>query len=125
MDAPITPVGKVTITDGSFDNWFVITDANGLRINNADIEGDRDEMLMIALAIEERRPAGESFKRCAVWPEGDGFGLQSPRNSTRHTWITREQASDLARDIRLRRSEERRVGKECLTQCRSRWSPYH
>ena len=24
-----------------------------------------------------------------------------------------------------RRSEERRVGKECLTQCRSRWSPYH
>ena len=21
--------------------------------------------------------------------------------------------------------EERRVGKECLTQCRSRWSPYH
>ena len=25
----------------------------------------------------------------------------------------------------LMRSEERRVGKECLTQCRSRWSPYH
>src|SRR5213082_1233889 len=23
------------------------------------------------------------------------------------------------------RSEERRVGKECLTQCISRWSPYH
>ena len=25
----------------------------------------------------------------------------------------------------LRRSEERRVGKECLRLCRSRWSPYH
>ena len=25
----------------------------------------------------------------------------------------------------LRRSEERRVGKECGYQCRSRWSPYH
>ena len=24
-----------------------------------------------------------------------------------------------------RRSEERRVGKECVTTCRSRWSPYH
>ena len=24
-----------------------------------------------------------------------------------------------------RRSEERRVGKECLRLCRSRWSPYH
>src|SRR3546814_4105163 len=23
------------------------------------------------------------------------------------------------------RSEERRVGKECLSTCRSRWSPYH
>ena len=32
-----------------------------------------------------------------------------------------EHAVVLARD----RSEERRVGKECLTQCRSRWSPYH
>src|SRR3546814_9322347 len=26
---------------------------------------------------------------------------------------------------RLRRSEERRVGKECVSTCRSRWSPYH
>src|SRR3546814_7349643 len=24
-----------------------------------------------------------------------------------------------------RRSEERRVGKECVSPCRSRWSPYH
>ena len=23
------------------------------------------------------------------------------------------------------RSEERRVGKECCSRCRSRWSPYH
>src|SRR3546814_15682081 len=26
---------------------------------------------------------------------------------------------------RLQRSEERRVGKECVSTCRSRWSPYH
>ena len=25
----------------------------------------------------------------------------------------------------VRRSEERRVGKECRCTCRSRWSPYH
>src|SRR3546814_14961030 len=25
----------------------------------------------------------------------------------------------------LQRSEERRVGKECVSPCRSRWSPYH
>src|SRR3546814_2374419 len=30
------------------------------------------------------------------------------------------------RDLRaLRRSEERRVGKECVSTCRSRWSPHH
>src|SRR3546814_1895379 len=26
---------------------------------------------------------------------------------------------------RVFRSEERRVGKECVSTCRSRWSPYH
>src|SRR3546814_9964818 len=26
---------------------------------------------------------------------------------------------------RVERSEERRVGKECVSTCRSRWSPYH
>ena len=25
----------------------------------------------------------------------------------------------------MNRSEERRVGKECASMCRSRWSPYH
>src|SRR3546814_19410146 len=25
----------------------------------------------------------------------------------------------------VKRSEERRVGKECVSTCRSRWSPYH
>ena len=28
-------------------------------------------------------------------------------------------------DGKFARSEERRVGKECLRLCRSRWSPYH
>ena len=27
--------------------------------------------------------------------------------------------------LEVERSEERRVGKECKSQCRSRWSPYH
>src|SRR3546814_13932288 len=30
-----------------------------------------------------------------------------------------------ARFIPVARSEERRVGKECVSTCRSRWSPYH
>src|SRR3546814_1133244 len=44
------------------------------------------------------------------------------------------QVIDLARRVEVRtdtafdalgRSEERRVGKECVSTCRSRWSPYH
>src|SRR3546814_5455402 len=27
--------------------------------------------------------------------------------------------------IAANRSEERRIGKECVSTCRSRWSPYH
>src|SRR3546814_9509545 len=37
--------------------------------------------------------------------------------------------ADLAQDVveigQAGRSEERRVGKECVSTCRSRWSPYH
>src|SRR3546814_1812029 len=36
--------------------------------------------------------------------------------------IQRPQQPGVAVDVR---SEERRVGKECVSTCRSRWSPYH
>src|SRR3546814_4341735 len=32
---------------------------------------------------------------------------------------------DTESSLRSGRSEERRVGKECVSTCRSRWSPYH
>src|SRR3546814_17166284 len=34
-------------------------------------------------------------------------------------------AEVLGSDMLALRSEERRVGKECVSKCRSRWSPYH
>src|SRR3546814_3708192 len=36
-----------------------------------------------------------------------------------------ERARHDAQAQRSDRSEERRVGKECVSTCRSRWSPYH
>src|SRR3546814_11829323 len=42
--------------------------------------------------------------------------------------IERGEYTCLDRDRSARaviRSEERRVGKECVSTCRSRWSPYH
>src|SRR3546814_5576782 len=32
---------------------------------------------------------------------------------------------DVRSSLGAQRSEERRVGKECVSTCRSRWSPYH
>src|SRR3546814_11132725 len=32
---------------------------------------------------------------------------------------------EYANSAYMKRSEERRVGKECVSTCRSRWSPYH
>src|SRR3546814_1987449 len=36
-----------------------------------------------------------------------------------------ERNACFADDRAAVRSEERRVGKECVSKCRSRWSPYH
>src|SRR3546814_18538978 len=44
--------------------------------------------------------------------------LHSGRDKGRH-WPPSPSKSP------VRRSEERRVGKECVSTCRSRWSPYH
>src|SRR3546814_13236119 len=40
-----------------------------------------------------------------------------------HTVIARGE--EVLAEVKSSRSEERRVGKECVSTCRSRWSPYH
>ena len=41
------------------------------------------------------------------------------------TGIEQKLGEQLPLDAEFKRSEERRVGKECNLRCRSRWSPYH
>src|SRR3546814_12292077 len=38
--------------------------------------------------------------------------------------LARPELRQLAQRVTARRSEERRVGKECVSTCRSRWVPY-
>src|SRR3546814_15790519 len=68
-----------------------------------------------------RSPARAGFKRRA-----DRAMLRRPAIDLRHR---QEQANPFRpRAIQfaiVNRSEERRVGKECVSTCRSRWSPYH
>src|SRR3546814_15678661 len=77
---------------------------------------------------------------------GDGFLIQdgtiegqkrgatilSPRVAFDRTAILRLNTAPVRADVfhlegtvNQDRSEERRVGKECVSTCRSRWSPYH
>src|SRR3546814_7685216 len=42
-----------------------------------------------------------------------------------HEPLGRPAIDGVARCREQARSEERRVGKECVSTCRSRWSPYH
>src|SRR3546814_21043798 len=54
-----------------------------------------------------RLPCGQNIDQCRASDKGEGS--------------ERQFAPRIARP----RSEERRVGKECVSTCRSRWSTYH
>src|SRR3546814_12919852 len=60
-----------------------------------------------------------------------GWGEKQPYNPWRSVnFLTDKNQRDPVSDqtnlkTLLCRSEERRVGKECVSTCRSRWSPYH
>src|SRR3546814_5474986 len=45
--------------------------------------------------------------------------------ATGDRWKPLRTIEQLKAKARAARSEERRVGKECVSTCRSRWSPYH
>ena len=47
---------------------------------------------------------------------------QIAAKATHHFYVYKEEVKER---IQTKRSEERRVGKECASMCRSRWSPYH
>ena len=69
---------------------------------------------------------------------GEYFAVLGPNGSGKSTFLkvvlgltglNAGEISVLGKPARLGnagvRSEERRVGKECVSTCRSRWSPYH
>src|SRR3546814_4048791 len=57
------------------------------------------------------------------YPSYDNNVFVTPGNSKERTKIISDSTKPLFN--RAVRSEERRVGKECVSTCRSRWSPYH
>ena len=65
----------------------------------------------IALIMNRYKDSGLSLDDLRQMPASKVVDLIYPKENLRHKDIPR--------------SEERRVGKECLRLCRSRWSPYH
>src|SRR3546814_20814321 len=79
--------------------------------------------------------------RLLWWPllHGVILSLRAPRVAKKYALVWMGEGSPLAVHTRrlaaaigerlpgvpVARSEERRVGKECVSTCRSRWGPYH
>src|SRR3546814_16678646 len=63
----------------------------------------------------------------AVRRLGMGIIGKIPPMKNRFMSEARGESGDIPKLLRamIIRSEERRVGKECVSTCRSRWSPYH
>src|SRR3546814_20317335 len=84
-------------------------------------DSDRGEREAIVPAIDlADRPAGEGGE------EGADVDTQIEERIAAVAPVVpgRIEHADLCRAVG-RRSEERSVGKECVSTCRSRWSPYH
>src|SRR3546814_11396967 len=78
------------------------------------------------------RPIGPALHKNigAVWaPElckHDGrYFLYIPTKGPNTSWVIWADKIEGPWSEPIDRSEERRVGKECVSSCRSRWSPYH
>src|SRR3546814_14488235 len=65
--------------------------------------------------MNERRTTGGSMALSLGTVDRNSVAWSLARSQRLNTWIG---------PYRMR-SEERRVGKECVCTCRSRWSPYH
>src|SRR3546814_2410796 len=53
------------------------------------------------------------------------FGDLPARHAARHDNVREQEVDAVVLPEKRDRSEERRVGKECVSTCRSRWSPDH
>ena len=98
------------VEGGAADGLFVNTAGLGVVPAGVEIGGGRAQ---VGDAVILSGSIGDHG--IAVLSQREGLEFESP------------VASDVAPLNRLvaARSEERRVGKECVSLCRSRWSPYH
>src|SRR3546814_3806549 len=67
----------------------------------------------------------DAFPKCCLQESGEGEAPRVHGFSANRAADGRPAVSGCESSQEPARSEERRVGKECVSTCRSRWSPYH
>src|SRR3546814_2316396 len=71
--------------------------------------------------LRPHRPSWLASPREAAEHQRDGVGIERRRGDAGLA----HRAGHTPDHAAFGRSEERRVGKECVSTCSSRWSPYH
>ena len=104
------------------------------RQNAREIIGDAFMEVYVSTPMEEceRRDVKGLYKKARNGELDHFTGVTSPYEVPQHADVvidtskfSVEACVDQILEQLKNRSEERRVGKECLRLCRSRWSPYH
>ena len=78
-------------------------------------------MKLNARQVDAAKPREKAYKLA----DGAGLYLEVVPSGSRY-WRMKYRFNGKEKRMAFGvRSEERRVGKECVSTCRSRWSPYH
>src|SRR3546814_13395467 len=97
-----------------------------MRISDWSSDVCSSDLLAQHLLAESAADLGEArvvLQQLAADIQRQVFGID---DAAQEAQVGRQQLRAVLRDEdSLHRSEERRVGKECVSTCRSRWSPYH
>src|SRR3546814_14781675 len=84
----------------------------------------REHLVVVGNGMAGCRTVEEVLKRDSGRYRITIFGAE-PRVNYNRIMLSPLLAGEKAFEDIVIRSEERRVGKECVSTCRSRWSPYH
>src|SRR3546814_16868039 len=106
-----------------------------LTIRTAEAEGNAERGRALMLSISDTGEGIDPEMQARVFEpffttkgvgKGTGLGLSQVYGFATQSGgdVFIESAAGEGTTITIR-SEERRVGKECVSTCRSRWSPYH
>src|SRR3546814_14074665 len=99
-------------SDGCSSDLYRPSERDLQELDRVRRDASRNSIAPAATAPASREP--ERDRR-----QADEASRQTPSEQSRVKYARAAQSK-----LRVIRSEERRVGKECVSTCRSRWSPY-